>query len=303
MIVALTGGTGFVGRHILAALHRREHEVRLVVRDPSKHGWLKDQNAVEVVTGSLEDAAALARWAQGAQAVIHLVGIIAESGRQTFKHVHVDGTRSVLDAAKAAGVKRFVHMSSLGARPDQGATPYHRTKAAAEELVRASGLSHAILRPSVIAAAGNEVVKMLVGMLRMSPVIPVIGDGQYTIQFVAADDVADAFVTAAEDASITGTFEIAGPEPLTYHQILDRLEAALGVRRRRVSVPVGMVRFSAYAGTALPSLNPITPDQLQMLLEGSETKQNALPGTFHITPRPFADVARVVCAPSAAARG
>ena len=93
---------------------------------------------------------------------------------------------------------------------------------------------------------------------------------------------------------------IAGPDHLTYHQVLDELETALGVQRRRVAVPVTMVRFAANAGMVLPNLNPITPDQLQMLLEGNTTTANALPTVFGVAPRPFADVAREICAPFAA---
>ena len=299
MRIALTGGTGFVGHHIIGHLLRREHDVRALVREPERQGWLRDRS-VEVVAGDLEDPAALRALVDGADAVIHLVGIINEIGRQTYERVHVQGTGHVLAAARAAGVGRFVHMSALGARPDHTATPYHRTKAAAEELVRNSGIGHVILRPSLIAAPGNEVLKMLVNMLRMSPLVPVIGNGLYQLQPVAADDVAEAFVQSAEDQAITGTFDIAGPAVMTYHEMLNVLEDALGVERRRVAVPVSVVRFSAYAGMVLPHLNPITPDQLQMLLEGNTTTHNALPTTFGITPRPFESVAREICAPWAA---
>lgn len=231
---------------------------------------------------------------------MHLVGIILEIGRQTFERVHVGGTRHLVDAARESGVGRFVHMSALGARPDAGATTYHRTKAAAEVLVRDCGLPYVILRPSLIGAPGNEALRTMVMMLRMSPVIPVIGNGLYQLQPIAADDAADAFVTACEDGTVAGTHDIAGPEPLTYHQVLDQLELALGVQRRRVAVPVTVVRFAAHAGMVLPNLNPITPDQLQMLLEGNTTSANALPTVFGITPRPFAEIAREVCAPYAA---
>ncbi|MFI5279961.1 MAG: NAD-dependent epimerase/dehydratase family protein [Gemmatimonadales bacterium] len=300
MKVAVTGGTGYVGGHVVEALVRREHEVRLLVRDPNQHGWLKDRPALQVVQGSLDDAAALQQLVAGVDAVVHLVGIIVETGRQTFQRVHVEGTENLLAAARGAGTPRFVHMSALGARADEAATPYHRTKAAAEEFVRQSGLPHVILRPSLIAGSGNDVMKMLVNMLRMSPLVPVIGNGLYQMQPVAVDDVADAIATAVENPAIAGTFDVAGPVTLTYHQILDELEEALGVQRRRVAVPVTMVRFAASAGMVLPNLNPITPDQLQMLLESSTTPSNALPTTFHITPRRFEEVAREICAPYAA---
>jgi len=299
MLIAITGATGFVGRQVVEHLLRRDHEVRALVRDPSRAGWLRDRG-VTLVEGDLEDQTALRALVRGAGAVTHLVGIILEIGRQTFERVHVAGTRHVVEAAREAGVGRFVHMSALGARPDPGATAYHRTKAAAEAVVRESGLAHAILRPSLIAAPGNEVLERLVTMIRMSPIVPVIGNGLYQLQPVAGDDVGDAFVTACEGGVPDGTYAIAGPEALTYHQVLDALETALGVQRRRVAVPVTMVRFAASAGMVLPNLNPITPDQLQMLLEGNTTPANALPAAFGITPVPFADVAREICAPYAA---
>ncbi len=299
MRVAVTGATGYVGRHVVERLIRRDHEVVALARTPDRAGWLGDRG-VELVAGDLEDQHALRRLVDGAGAVVNLVGIIVEIGRQTFERVQAAGTRNVVAAAREAGVPRFVQMSALGARPDAGATAYHRSKAAGEEAVRMSGLSHAIVRPSLIAAQGNEVLKMLVGMLRFSPVVPVIGDGQYKLQPVWADDVAEAFALAIERPDLQGTFDLAGPEQLTYHQLLDQLEAALGVKRARVMAPVAVVRFAAYAGMVLPNLNPITPDQLQMLLEGSTTEQNALPGVFGVTPRAFSEVARDICAPYAA---
>ena len=299
MLVAVTGATGFVGRFIVEHLLRRDHDVRALVRNAEEAGSLRDRG-VHVVPGDLEATAAMRDLAQGADALVHLVGIIEEIGRQTYERVHVSGTRAVVEAARMGGVTRLVHMSALGARFDEGATAYHRSKAAGEEVVGSSGLRSAIMRPSLIAAPGNPVLATLVNMLRVSPLVPVIGNGLYQLQPVAAEDVADAFVTAVEDRSIEGTFEIAGPESLTYHQLLDQLEEALGVRRRRVAVPVSVVRFAAYAGMVLPNLNPITPDQLQMLLEGNTTTRNALESVFGIKPRPFLEVAREICAPWAA---
>ena len=302
MFVALTGATGFVGTHVAQRLLRRDHDLRILTRSPERAGWLRDRG-VEVVGGDLGDQGALRALVAGADAVVHLVGIIVEAGRQTFERVHLGGTRNVVAASREAGVSRFAHMSALGARPSAEATTYHRTKAAAEDVVRSSGLSHVILRPSLIAAPDNAVIKMLLDLLRLSPFVPVIGDGKYQLQPVAVDDVAEAFAVALEKPGIQGTYDIAGPDVLTYHQLLDQLEQALGVKRRRVPVPVGVVRFAANAGTALPNLNPITPDQLTMLLEGNTTASNALEGVFGVSPRRFADVAREVCEPYAAKAG
>jgi NADH dehydrogenase len=137
-------------------------------------------------------------------------------------------------------------------------------------------------------------------MIRLSPVVPVIGNGRYELQPVWVEDVAEAFALAVERPDLRGTFDIAGPERLTYHQLLDRLETALGVTRRRMAVPVGMVRFAAAAGAALPNLTPITSEQLQMLLEGNTTDRNDLETRFGVQPRPFALVAEEICAPYAA---
>jgi len=294
----MTGATGYVGTEVVAKLLRRDHDVRALVRRPERAGPLADLG-VELVPGGLDRPETLRTLVAGADAVVHLVGIIVETGRQTFESIHVRGTEALLDAAREAGVPLFVHMSALGARDDPAATKYHRTKWRAEEAVRGSALAHVIFRPSIIAAPGNAAIATMVGMLRFAPVVPVIGNGRYELQPVWRGDVAEAFARTLERPDLRGTFDLGGPECLTYHQMLDHLEAALGVRRPRVSVPVGIARFGAVAGTALPNLAPITPEQLQMLLEGSVTADNALEARFGIRPKAFAEVAREICAPFA----
>ena len=299
MRIAMTGVTGYVGSEILGKLLRRDHDVRALVRHPERAGPLADRG-VELVSGALGDPAALRALVDGASAVVHLVGIIAESGAQTFEAVHVRGTQALVAAARDAGVPLFVQMSALGARGDAAATAYHRTKWQGEEIVRASGLPHVIVRPSLVAGPGNAVLGIMVNMIRFSPILPVIGNGRYELQPVWIGDVAESFALALERPDLRGSFDIGGAERLTYHQVLDHLEAALGVQRRRVSVPVGIARFAAMAGTALPHLAPITPEQLQMLLEGNTTPDNALQTRFGIQPKAFAEVAHELCAPYAA---
>jgi uncharacterized protein YbjT (DUF2867 family) len=299
MRIAMTGATGYVGAAVLGKLVRRDHDVRALVRRPERAGPLADAG-VELVAGDLENMAALRALVAGADAVVHLVGIIAESGAETFEAVHVRGTQALLAAAGDAAVPLFVHMSALGARGDPAATTYHRTKWQAEEAVRGSGLPHVIFRPSVIAGPGNAAIGIMVNLIRFSPVVPVIGDGRYKMQPVWIGDVAETFARALERPDLRGAFDLGGPECLTYHQVLDHLEDALGVRRPRVSVPVGIARFAAVAGTALPNLAPITSEQLQMLLENSVTADNAVESRFGIQPRGFADVAREICGPYAA---
>jgi len=301
MKIAITGATGFVGGAVLRRLLRRGHEVRALVRNPKGAGRLNDLGAVESVAGSLDDEAAVRALVAGTDAVVHLVGIIVEKGPQTFHHVHVEGTERLMAAARATGVPRFVHMSALGARPDAGGTSYHRTKAAGEEAVRRAGPAHVILRPAFIAGAGNVPLAMMVRLIRFAPVVPVVGDGRYLMQPISIEDVAEAFALAVERADLAGSFEIAGPEQLPWDRMLDQLETALSVHRVRLHVPLPLVRLAALAGSVAPGLAPITPEQLQMLLEGSVSSANAIATTFGITPRSFAEVAREICAPYAPA--
>ncbi|HTT67143.1 MAG TPA: NAD(P)H-binding protein [Gemmatimonadales bacterium] len=299
MRVAITGATGYVGQAVVHKLLRRDHEVRALVRRPERAGALRDQGA-ELVEGDLGERVALRTLLEGASAVIHLVGIIVETERHAFESVHVAGTEAVLEAAREAGTPLLLHMSALGARGQVDATRYHQTKWRAEEAVRAGRVPYAIFRPSLIAGPGSPPLKTMVDMIRFSPVVPVIGDGRYQLQPIWLGDVAEAFARALERADLRGSFDLAGTEPLTYHRMLDHLETALGVRRRRIAVPVGVARFAAAAGTTLPSVAPITPEQLQMLLEGSTTNDNAIATRFGIAPRAFADVADEICAPYAA---
>src|SRR2546426_3333407 len=286
MLVALTGGTGFVGRHIAATLVARGHGVRVLARDPARARFLADQN-VEVVAGGLAARAALDGLASGADALIHLVGIIVEQGVQTFTAVHVAGTEALLAAARHARVRRFVHMSAVGARDEPGATPYHRTKRRAEQLVRDSGLSHAIFRPSIINGPESAPIQLLVRLHRWSPVVPVFGDGRFPTQPVWIDDVALAFALAAERPDTIGVFELAGPQVLTYDEFLLAIGRAAGRSRRLIHVPLGLVRTLAGGFDLLGPAAPIPSGQLHKLIGGSATPEKAIESVFGIKPLDF----------------
>jgi len=286
VIIAVTGATGFVGRHLVDTLRRRGHAVRALVREPARASWLA-AGGVELLPGDVRDPPSLRRFAEGADAAIHLVGIIVERGRQTFAAVHVAGTETVYAAARAAGVRRFVHMSAVGARPEAAATPYHRTKWQAEDLVRHSALPYVILRPSLINGPENAPIRTLARLHRALPVIPVFGDGHFPLQPVWIDDVALAFALAAERVELTGTFELGGPAVLTYEDFVLAIGRAAGRSRPLVHVPLPLVRAAAAAFAGLGAAAPLTSDQLQMLLEGSTTPDNAIKRVFGIEPLAF----------------
>jgi NADH dehydrogenase len=289
--VFLTGGTGFVGRHVARRLAERGHQLRALVRNPESADALQELGA-ELVRGDVTQEAGLGDAMAGCDVVVHLVGIIRERPpAMTFEGIHTRGTLRVVQAAGRSGVPKFVHMSALGASP-QG-TAYQRTKYEAEELVRRSGLPYVIFRPSIIVGAGGEFVDILLRLLRLLPVTPVIGDGSYRLQPVDAEDVAAAFAQAAERDELTGEcFEIGGPHKLTYNRILEIVGEEHGLRRPRIHVPVGLIRPFVDLATNWRLPAPINSEQLSMLLEESIVpgEKNTLREVFGIDPTSFRSV-------------
>ncbi|QRG68540.1 complex I NDUFA9 subunit family protein [Brevibacillus choshinensis] len=273
MKVFLTGATGFVGKGILAKLCEEGHHTVCLVRPGSERKRQQTQaekGEITYVNGDLFDQSSLLKAMNGCEAVIHLVGIIREQPGKgiTFSRIHTEGTKNVVEAAKQAGIRRFVHMSALGAR-ENATSAYHRTKFEAEKLVQASGIPFVIFRPSVIFGPGDEFVNMLADLVKM-PVTPVLGNGSYPLQPVARDTVADVFVQALSNpAAANQTYETGGPEPITYGQILDRIGTALGKRHvRKIHIPIALMKPVITAMEGFPFF-PITHTQLTMLLEGN----------------------------------
>jgi NADH dehydrogenase len=280
----MTGATGFVGRHILQRLVEHGHRVRALVRSPDRLPF--SPAAVDIVTGTLADAAVLRALVDGADTVIHLVGIIAERRTATFESIHVAGTRAVVAAAGAAGVRRLVHMSAAGARDEAGATAYHRTKARSEQIVAASGIDHVIFRPSMVSGPGNVPIATLARMHRFAPFVPIFGAGDFPLQPVWVGDVAAAFALAAEGRG-GGVHEIGGPQVLTYRDFVLAIGRASGHPRPTIHVPLPLVRIAARLMDVLGPAAPLTSDQLQMLVEGSVTPNNAIASVFGVQPLSF----------------
>jgi NADH dehydrogenase len=293
--VFVTGATGFVGRAVIQALRAEGHVVRCLVRRGSEedlHGF----TAIERVEGDiLGPTGALEADIGGCDTVVHLVGIIREvpSRGVTFERLHHQGTRNVLDAASRAGVRRYLHMSALGARPRARAR-YHQTKWAAEEAVRASGLAWTIFRPSVIYGPGDGFVSLLAGMIRRLPVVPVIGDGHQRLQPVPVEHVAAGFARAVRlEATVKHTYDVTGPDPVTMMQMLQLIGAALHRPVRTVRVPFALMRPVAQLMQGLPSF-PLTRDQLLMLGEDNTADAGAFYAAFDLQPTPLAQGLRQV---------
>lgn len=283
--VFVTGATGFVGRAIVQALCAEGHWVRCLVRRGSELE-LRGLTAFERVEGDVMARQSLEEGMAGCDSVIHLVGAIREhrAEQATFERLHVRATLNVLDAAEGAGVRRFLHMSALGARASSAAR-YHRTKWTAEEAVRASALHWTIFRPSVIYGRGDHFVSALASMVRRLPAVPVVGTGRQRLQPVAVEHVARAFARALTlEATAKQTFDVGGPDAVSVVQLLDLIGHALGRRRvLKVFVPPALVTWL----TRVPGC-PFGPEQLLVLQEDTVCDARPFHDAFGIEPLPLA---------------
>lgn len=269
MQVFVTGATGFVGREVTRQLLSAGHTPVCLVRSGSEGKLLP--GITEVRFGDVTQPETLQGALAGCEAVVHLVGIIREYPRQgiTFDRLHRQATANMVDAAQAQKVRRFVLMSSNGASID-GRTAYYRSKGQAEALVKKSTLDWTIFRPSVMYGTEDNFCTLLAGMVRILPVVPVLGDGRYRLAPVAVEEVAASIVACLGRSDAAGeTFHCCGGQSVTYDELLDIIGGILH-RRKVVKIhqPIWMVKPLLASLQAVPGC-PLTVDQLQMLLAGN----------------------------------
>jgi uncharacterized protein YbjT (DUF2867 family) len=281
-VVLVTGGTGFVGSKIVSTL-ARTNTVRVLVRAGSTFTL---PPGVERVEGDVTDARSLQGKFDDVTTLVHLVGIIEETGHTTFDRVIRQGTVNVVAEAKDAGVGRFVHMSALGAQ-DDSRFPYHTAKFKAEQAVKASGLDYTIFRPSVIFGEGDGFITVLANVVKRFPLTPIVGNGQARFQPVQVQDVADSFARAVDDPSSTSgkTYELGGGQAYTYEEMIELIASKLGVRRPKIHVPIQLMKMVVAASSPLPKAlrPPVTSEQLKMLALDNSTAHS---GTADLIGRP-----------------
>lgn len=293
--VLVTGASGFVGSAVVNELLQRGTRVSALVRPD---GGVTLDPRVTRQTGELGDAASLNRAMSGCDAVIHLVGIIAERPASgiTFAAVHVEGTRNVISAARSGGVRRFVHMSALGTRAD-AVSDYHRTKWQAEELVRTSGLDWTIFRPSMIHGRRGAFTRQAIAWARKQAMpfvaMPYFGRGLLgfggagLLQPVFVDDVARAFVDALDrPVTIGRTYDLGGPDRYTWPEFYEVIARTV-VGRRRATLPIPAWYARLLAAIVPRSLLPFNRDQVIMSQEDNVGDTSAFTTDFGWTPRPF----------------
>ena len=273
-MILVTGGTGFVGGHVVHELRGRGLPVRCLVRDPHKTSKLAAWGC-ELVQGDMTDNASIRRAVEGADTVVDLVGI-RQGREEQFQRIMVGGTRDLLAAAKDAGTRRFVHMSALGtSEQTKDLVPYYRAKWQQEQLVGASDVEHVIFRPSFVFASDGGILPTFMKLAKLSPVTPIIGSGLQRIQPIWADDVARYFADAVNRDDVGGrTFELGGPDVVSWNEFWARLKAVRGMKRPSVHVPVGLMRVNALVTERLPGNIPLTRDLLTMLEHGDNVASN-----------------------------
>ena len=281
MRVLLTGGTGFVGSGVRRELKALGHDVRILAR-PSSVGKLDAREGVEVMVGDVLDTHACLRATTDCDAIAHLVGIRREFPQEgiTYEAMHTEATYAIVDAARRNGVQRVVYLSSLGARAD-APSGYHRTKAEAEEILRASGMRFTIFRPSIIFGPGDEFHPLMADLVHR-PIVPVIDGGRALIQPVAHRNVVGPIARSLTMPETQGkVYEIGGPERMAFVDIMYKVARHYGVWPNTVSVSSRfakpMVKFAQrFRGF------PLTLDELYMLLEDNVCDSTAFTSTFGV---------------------
>jgi uncharacterized protein YbjT (DUF2867 family) len=272
MKVLVTGGTGFVGPHVVRALAASGHDLKLLVRDATRSRELPGQPVV----GEMTNAVSLTTAVEGVDAVVHLVAI-RQGREEEFRRVMEQGTRDLVEAAKQAGVTRFVLMSALGTSEEtKDLVPYYHAKWEMEQTVKGSGLDHVIFRPSFVFGSEGGILPTFRRLARLTPVTPIVGSGEPRIQPIWDSDVGAYFAAAIDKPEATNrTFELGGPDAVSWNELWRRLRAALGIRRRpTMHVPVRLMRANALLTERLPGNIPLTRDLLTMLEHGDNVVAN-----------------------------
>jgi uncharacterized protein YbjT (DUF2867 family) len=265
-LITIFGGSGFLGRHVVRALAKHDYRIRVAVRRPDLAGHLQPLGRVgqiHAVQANVRNRASVAAAARGSDIVINLVGILFESGRQSFEAVQALGAESVALAAAAENA-RMIHVSALGADPDS-TSAYARAKAEGERLVLAATPDAAIFRPSVLFGPNDDFFNRFAAMARMSPALPLVGGGETRFQPVFAGDVAEAIAKAAAGETKPGTiYELGGPEILTFKELMEYVLTTIGRHRLLVPIPFWAARFKAFFLELLPK-PLLTRDQVELL--------------------------------------
>ena len=275
---AVLGGSGFIGRYIVQRLAARGDVIPVGCRHAEEAKFLKplgDVGQIATLNLTIGDEQILPAFLAGNDALVNCVGILRESGSQTFDRVHHTGPARLARLAREAGIERFVHISAIGADP-RSSSAYARTKAAGEAAVRDAFPTVTILRPSVVFGAEDQFFNRFAAMATISPVLPLIGGGHTRFQPVYVGDVADAVVKCLDDPTTAGrTYELGGPKVYTFRELIELVLGEIRRKRLLVDLPFGLAAIQARLMSILPN-PPLTPDQVELLKRDNVVSSGAL---------------------------
>ncbi|MFZ1325422.1 MAG: complex I NDUFA9 subunit family protein [Candidatus Contendobacter sp.] len=281
--IGVLGGTGFVGRHLAAHLANQGYQLKILTRHPQRHRELELLPGTRLVAADVHDPVVLQAELAGCDAVINLVGILHERAHQSFAAVHSELPAKVVDACRAVGVGRLLHMSALRADAAQGPSQYLRTKGAGEQQVlQAQNLAVTCFKPSIIFATDDNFLNQFAGLLKNLPVLPLAcPDARFAPVFVG--DVAAAFTKALQDeATIGQSYELCGPRIYTFKELVEEVARMLGLKRTVLGLPDFLARWQARIFGLLP-IKLFTMDNYLSLQVDSVCECNGL-DTLEISP-------------------
>ena len=277
-LVTVFGGSGFLGRHLVKRLAQSGARVRVAVRDAEGANFLKpmgDVGQIVPMQANVRDDASVARAVEGADAVVNLVAILYQSGRQRFAAVHVQGARRAAKAAADAGAGRFIQVSAIGADAHSPAE-YARTKAAGEAAVREAFAQATIVRPSILFGPEDAFFNRFAALARLSPALPLVGGGGTRFQPIYVGDVAEAIMRILDDPETKGkTFELGGPRVYTWRELMELVLKEVGRKCLLLPLPFPLLMVEAMFLELLP-VPPLTRDQVNLLKRDNVVRAGAL---------------------------
>ncbi|HWD68050.1 MAG TPA: complex I NDUFA9 subunit family protein [Caulobacteraceae bacterium] len=271
-LATVFGGSGFLGRHVVGALAREGHRVRVAVRRPAlayRLPMMGDVGQIEIVQANLRDEDSIARALDEAEVCVNCVGILFETGRQKFEDLHVEGAKRVAQVCAASGVGNLIHVSAIGANADSPSA-YARTKALGEAAVRAAYPASTLVRPSVVFGPEDDFFNRFAEMATWAPALPLVGGGNTLFQPVFVSDVAQAVSAALATAEAAGqTYELGGPTVYSFEDLMRLMLSVIDRKRALVSVSFGLAGFLGKLGEMMARTGlvvpPLTADQVELL--------------------------------------
>lgn len=286
MKAAITGGTGFIGRHLARNLISGGHEVILIARGQYKRNTQPVEGA-SLLSLDTNDTENLTKAFERCDAVVHCAGTSVEDSKQTFHRLHVDGTRSAVTASEGAGVRKFILVSYLSVRPNVN-SEYHTTKWQGEEIVRASKLNFTILKAGLVYGQGDHLLNNLSNLFRKMPVFAAVGLREKTVRLVAVEDLVEVIrLSLEEDRFARQTIAVLGPEELPFSEAARRIAKAMGKPSLIVlPFPVFFHRILAFFSERFMPKPLITKSQVQMLADGiSQPTPESIPLPDELKPK------------------